>query len=81
MKLGHDKPAATAADAPAAPPLKRRGLLIGAGVAGAAAVVANVLPGAADAVTPPAVVATPPTAGDGYQLTAHVQRYYDTARV
>jgi hypothetical protein len=71
-----------AADASAATPLKRRGLLIGAGVAGSAAVVANVLPGAAvPPVDPPTQLVATPAAGDGYQLTAHVQRYYDTARV
>lgn len=61
-------------------PLKRRGLLWGAGAAGAALVAAKVLPGAAPAAA--GVAATPgaiETAG-GYQLTPHVRRYYETAR-
>lgn len=80
MKLIQANPVATATDKSVATPLKRRGLLIGAGAVGAAAVAAKVLPGTPAAVVEPAVVKTA-TAGDGYQLTAHVQRYYDTARV
>lgn len=61
-------------------PLKRRGLLWGAGAAGAAVVAAKVLPGAAPAaaVVPAAQAARDATAG--YQLTPHVRRYYETAR-
>ena len=67
---------------PATPPapLKRRGLLVGAGIAGAAALAAKALPGAAPAA---GVAAALPAAADtagGYQLTAHVLRYYETAR-
>ncbi len=61
-------------------PVSRRRLFAGAGTAGALAAVATVLP-----LRPEAVVATPakaaPAAGGGYQLTAHVQRYYQTAKV
>ncbi len=65
-----------------ATPLSRRRLFAGAGTAGALAAAAAVLP-----LRPaelPAVVAAPkpaPEAGGGYQLTAHVQRYYQTTKV
>lgn len=62
--------------------LTRRRVFAGAGVAGAAAVAAQLLPTApaapgalADALKP-----APDTSG-GYQLTAHVLRYYQTAKV
>lgn len=61
--------------------LNRRRLFAGAGAIGAAAALAAVLPGAPQA---PAVA----TQGDdpekrrlGYQLSEHVKRYYQTARV
>ena len=63
-------------------PVSRRRLFAGAGTAGALAAVATVLPRqpgadqAAEASAKPA-----PEAGGGYQLTAHVQRYYQTAKV
>ena len=62
--------------------LNRRRVFAGAGAAGALAVVAAVLPRepapplAAAAKTKPA-----PDADGGYRLTAHVQRYYETAKV
>ena len=63
-----------------AKPLKRRGLLIGAGAAGAAVLAAKALPGAAP-VAPGAVAAkTLLDASGGYQVTAHVLRYYETTR-
>lgn len=65
----------------AAQPLKRRGLLIGAGAAGAAALAVQALPGVAPQA--PAVASALPkvveTTG-GYQLSAHVLRYYETTR-
>jgi hypothetical protein len=61
-------------------PLKRRGLLLGAGAAGAAALAARALPGAAPVANAAvAAQAAVDTAG-GYQLTPHVLRYYETAR-
>ena len=61
-------------------PLGRRGLLVGAGVAGAAALAVKALPGtepaAAAAVTTHAVVGS----AGGYRLSAHVLRYYETTR-
>jgi hypothetical protein len=64
-------------------PLGRRRLFAGAGAVGALASAAAVLPGlhptepvAADTERKPA-----PDAGGGYQLTDHVKRYYQTAKV
>ena len=71
----------SAESAESAAPLKRRGLLLGAGAAGAAVLAAQVLP---EAVAPAVVLtpAAPPAvaAAAGYQATAHVLRYYETAR-
>jgi NAD/NADP transhydrogenase alpha subunit len=62
-------------------PTTRRGLVIGAGVAGAAALAVKVMPGQAVATTAVAAAAkrAVDTAG-GYQLTQHVLRYYETTR-
>lgn len=71
------------AAAPTTPaPLKRRGLLLGAGAAGAALVAAKVLPGAPAAapVAAAASAAVDTASAGGYQLTAHVLRYYETTR-
>jgi hypothetical protein len=72
------KPAA--ASAPAPTPLSRRTLFAGAGTAGALAAVAAVLPSAKTAA-PVATALAPAAAEGGYQLTEHVLRYYQTARV
>ncbi len=61
------------------PVLSRRTVFAGVGAAGAVATVAAVLPGAAQKAAP-ADAASPPDKG-GYQLTEHVQRYYQTAKV
>ena len=69
---------------PTTTPATRRGLIVGAGVAGAAAVAAKVLISGSQ----PQVVATATAAGAkpevagaaGYQLTQHVLRYYETTR-
>jgi len=64
-----------------ATPLKRRGLLLGVGVAGAAGAAAMATKGLA--VAPAADVVASSTAADagGYQLTAHVLRYYETTKI
>jgi hypothetical protein len=61
--------------------LSRRRLFAGAGTVGALAAVAAVVPGVRQA--DPVVAALEPVAEpkDGYQETAHVLRYYQTARV
>ena len=65
----------------AANPLKRRGLLIGAGAAGAAVLAAKALPGAAPVATTAAVTAKKVVdSSGGYQVTDHVLRYYETTR-
>ena len=75
------RPVADASSLPAASPLKRRGVLLGAAAAaGAAVVAAKVLPGMNAAATTAAAPAKAADSGSGYRLTAHVQRYYDTAR-
>ncbi|MEO6033375.1 MAG: formate dehydrogenase [Burkholderiaceae bacterium] len=61
-------------------PLKRRGLLWGAGAAGAAVVAAKVLPGAGAAAASVPMARAATEASAGYQLTPHVRRYYETAR-
>lgn len=59
--------------------ISRRRVFAGAGAVGAVAAVAAVAP----AVKPEATAETPPSADkkDGYQVTQHVLRYYQTARV
>ncbi len=63
----------------AAAPLGRRGLVVAAGVAGVAAVAVHALRGAAVDATP-AVVAKAVPEGEGYRLTPHVLRYYETTK-
>jgi len=65
----------------ASTPLSRRRLFAGAGTAGALASVAAVLPLQHAAPVAQASPKPAPEAGGGYQLTAHVQRYYQTAKV
>ena len=64
------------------PSLTRRRVFAGAGTVGALAAVAAVLP---VAPTLPQATAHPKPAPDtttgGYQLTEHVRRYYQTAKV
>ena len=61
-------------------PSKRRGLLVGVGAAGAAALAAKVLPGAAPAAAETVVAKGAPDTAGGYRLTPHVLRYYETAK-
>jgi hypothetical protein len=69
-------------DKPDNAPVSRRRLFAGVGTAGALATVAAVLPIDRNPVTAQAPLPKPaPEAGGGYQLTAHVQRYYQTAKV
>lgn len=63
------------------PALSRRGILVGAGVAGAAAVAVTAIPQAARAPAAAAAPQTPPEQGGGYRLSEHVMRYYQTAKV
>ena len=63
-----------------APALSRRTLFAGAGTAGALAAAAALLPRGEPA---PAAVAgaAPGVQPEGYRLSEHVKRYYQTARV
>ena len=65
----------------AASPLTRRNLVAGAGAAGAAAAAVALLPVAPTAAPVAAAQAVADTAAEGYRLSEHVQRYYETARV
>jgi hypothetical protein len=61
--------------------LSRRTIFAGAGTAGAVAVAASLLPGAAKQVDAVPQAKAPPANGGGYQLTEHVKRYYKTTLV
>jgi hypothetical protein len=61
-------------------PLKRRGLLLGAGAAGAAALAVKVMPGAAPVATAAVAAKKLVDPSGGYQVTPHVLRYYETTR-
>ncbi len=61
--------------------LSRRTVFAGVGAAGALAAVAAVLPKAEPAPEAVAEPVAPAQDADGYRLTAHIQRYYQTARV
>ncbi|MEP7299252.1 MAG: formate dehydrogenase [Burkholderiales bacterium] len=63
-----------------AAPLKRRQWVLGVGAVGAAAVAVKALPGAMPVAPAVAVAKDLVDEGGGYRLSAHVQRYYDTAK-
>ena len=65
----------------AASPVTRRRLFAGAGTAGALAAAASLLPTQPDGAEATAQAKPAPEAGGGYQLTAHVKQYYQTAKV
>jgi hypothetical protein len=60
--------------------VSRRVVFAGAGVAGAMAAAASMLPRAPQVVAAAAPKALPPQSA-GYQASAHVLRYYDSAKV
>jgi hypothetical protein len=69
-------------DTKSSPGLSRRRVFAGAGTAGALAAAAVALPLVRESEPAPAAEpATPPDTAAGYRLTAHVQRYYQTAKV
>lgn len=63
------------------PSLNRRRIFAAGGTVGALAAAAAVLPLTPKAPAPEAAAKPAPEKGGGYQLTAHVQQYYDTTRV
>lgn len=79
MKFLRDRQAAKAAD-PSSSRVDRRGLVVGAGVAGVAALAAAALHRKAVATPEAANPAGAAPAKDGYQVTPHVLRYYETTR-
>ena len=58
----------------------RRSLMAGAGMAATAAVAMKALPGAVPAAVAPALAKAASDTSGGYQLTAHVRRYYETTQ-
>ncbi len=60
--------------------LKRRNWVLGAGAVGAAALAVKALPAAAPLAPVAAAAKSVVDTSGGYQLTPHVQRYYDTTR-
>ncbi|MBK6650385.1 MAG: formate dehydrogenase [Betaproteobacteria bacterium] len=73
------RPATSQPDAHPAP--SRRGFFLGAAAASAAVAAVAVLPKTAPESVAEAALPPPPEKGGGYTLSAHVQRYYQTARV
>ena len=61
--------------------LSRRRLFAAGSTVGALAAAAAVLPLSKPEEPAPAEPKPAPDKGGGYQLTAHVQQYYDTARI
>ncbi|HEV8690174.1 MAG TPA: formate dehydrogenase [Ideonella sp.] len=68
-------------DSDTQPGVSRRRLFAAAGTAGALAAAAASLPRTALPEPPAAAPDTEPPAPAGYRLTAHIQRYYQTAKV
>ncbi|NMM80770.1 hypothetical protein B2J86_07465 [Acidovorax sp. SRB_14] len=63
------------------PALSRRTVFAGAGAAGATVAAAAVLPGMLQKPISSVATASFSASSGGYQLTEHVQRYYETAKV
>lgn len=63
------------------PKPSRRGFFVGAAVTGLAAAAVLKTRQAAEPVLAQEVLPPAPEKGGGYSLSAHVQRYYKTARV
>jgi hypothetical protein len=59
----------------------RRGLIFGAAAAGSAAVAIVALPKIAPQEVAAEVLKPAPEKGGGYQLSAHVKRYYSTTLI
>jgi hypothetical protein len=63
------------------PQLSRRRVFAAGGTVGALAAAAAVVPLARQTAPAEAAAKPAPDKGGGYRLTAHVQHYYDTARI
>ena len=66
---------------PKSPEISRRIMFAGVGTAGALAAAAVAIPLARTSTNGAAPAAKVDEKGDGYQVTAHVLQYYQTARV
>jgi hypothetical protein len=62
-------------------PFSRRKVFAAGGTVSALAAVASVMPLVREAGPAPSLAATATDKPDGYQVTQHVLRYYQTARV
>lgn len=62
-------------------PLSRRRVFAAGGTVGALAAAAAVVPLVKPSAPVEAAAKPAPEKGGGYQLTAHVQQYYDTTRI
>jgi len=80
MKTQPERGAQVAAPSASEPPPKRRQLIVGAGVAAGAALAAATLGRHAKAPVAAAAAERGTTEGEGYRLTDHVLRYYETTR-
>jgi len=80
MKLTRSSRSPTTTVAPAGAQLDRRDLVVGAGVAAAAALAAAALHRQAVQTPVASTAKAAPPPADGYQETEHVLRYYQTAR-
>ena len=75
-------PSAETPQSSSAPTARRRGFFAGLGALGAVGVLAGLASRREpEAVAEAAPAAEPPERGGGYQLSAHVKRYYETTRV
>jgi len=61
--------------------LSRRTLFAGAATTGALAAAASLVPAARQSEALQATPKQPPARGGGYELSEHVKRYYQTARL
>lgn len=81
MKLPWSKyPAAAQPSLPLAQEPRRRGMVVGAGIAGVAALAAGALHRGTQAGPSEEAVASGTSADSGYRLTEHIRRYYETTR-
>ena len=78
--LRRNAAARTSAAPSPAPEIDRRSLVVGAGVAGAAALAAAALHRGSAATQVAAAEKPKAEPGEGYQVTPHVLRYYETTR-
>jgi hypothetical protein len=81
MKLFKSRLADRQVDPSPGSKLDRRGLVLGAGLAGVAAVAVQALKSSAPEPTAALAPKVQPEKGDGYQVTQHVLRYYETTKV